>query len=113
MRILPFGSQRANGAEQAADQHAPDSVQSYDEQRLDEETGADGWLTVAHVKKSYKKRMVVKGVSLAVGCRESVGLLVPNGASMTTVFYMITALVPADDGRITILGRDVTRLPMY
>ena len=109
MRILPFGSPRANGAEKAADQQALASVQSYDEQRLDEETGADGWLTVAHVKKSYKKRMVVKGVSLAVGRGESVGLLGPNGAGKTTVFYMITGLVPADDGRITIDGRDVTR----
>ncbi len=113
MRILPFGSPRANGAEKAAGQQALASVQSYDEQRLDEETGADGWLTVAHVKKSYKKRMVVKGVSLAVGRGESVGLLGPNGAGKTTVFYMITGLVPADDGRITIDGRDVTRLPMY
>ena len=47
MRILPFGSPRANGAEQAAGQQALASVQSYDEQRLDEETGAEGWLTVA------------------------------------------------------------------
>ena len=75
--------------------------------------GAEGWLTVAHVKKTYKKRMVVKGVSLAVGRGESVGLLGPNGAGKTTVFYMITGLVPADSGKITIDGDDVTGLPMY
>ncbi len=75
--------------------------------------GAEGWLTVAQVKKSYKKRMVVKGVSLAVGRGESVGLLGPNGAGKTTVFYMITGLVPADSGKITIDGDDVTALPMY
>ena len=75
--------------------------------------GADGWLTVYEVKKAYKKRQVVKGVSLAVGRGESVGLLGPNGAGKTTVFYMITGLVPADSGRITIDGRDVTALPMY
>ncbi len=78
-----------------------------------EATGGEGWLTVAHVQKSYKKRMVVKGVSLAVGRGESVGLLGPNGAGKTTVFYMITGLVPADAGRITIDGEDITRLPMY
>ena len=72
-----------------------------------------GWLVVEHVQKSYKKRMVVRGVSLAVGRGESVGLLGPNGAGKTTVFYMITGLVPADAGRITIDGQDVTRLPMY
>lgn len=75
--------------------------------------GAEGWLTVDHVKKSYKKRLVVRGVSLAVGRGESVGLLGPNGAGKTTVFYMITGLVPADNGTITIDGRNVTRLPMY
>lgn len=76
-------------------------------------SGGDGWLTVEQVKKSYKKRMVVKGVSLAVGRGESVGLLGPNGAGKTTVFYMITGLVPADAGVITIDGHDVTALPMY
>jgi lipopolysaccharide export system ATP-binding protein len=80
---------------------------------FDESTGGEGWLTVANVRKSYKKRMVVRGVSLAVGRGESVGLLGPNGAGKTTVFYMITGLVPADSGRITIDGEDITRLPMY
>ena len=75
--------------------------------------GAEGWLTVSHVQKTYKKRMVVKGVSLSVGRGESVGLLGPNGAGKTTVFYMITGLVPADSGKITIDGDDVTSLPMY
>ena len=72
-----------------------------------------GWLIADNVQKSYKKRMVVRGVSLAVGRGESVGLLGPNGAGKTTVFYMITGLVPADAGRITIDGQDVTPLPMY
>lgn len=75
--------------------------------------GASGWLTVNDVKKSYKKRPVVRGVSLNVRRGESIGLLGPNGAGKTTVFYMITGLVPADEGQITIDGRDVTRLPMY
>ncbi len=80
---------------------------------LDELAIADGWLTVTEVQKSYKKKKVVKGVSLAVRRGESVGLLGPNGAGKTTVFYMITGLVPADSGRITINGQDVTKLPMY
>lgn len=72
-----------------------------------------GWLVADNVQKSYRKRKVVRGVSLAVGRGESVGLLGPNGAGKTTVFYMITGLVPADAGRITIDGQDVTPLPMY
>ena len=75
--------------------------------------GSDGWLTCFGVQKTYKKRMVVKGVSVAVRRGEAVGLLGPNGAGKTTTFYMITGLVPADAGRITIDGRDVTKLPMY
>src|SRR4029078_9973083 len=75
--------------------------------------GAEGWLTAYDVKKSYRKRMVVKGVSLAVGRGESVRRLGPTGADNTTVFYMITALAAADDGRITLDGENVTMLPMY
>ena len=75
--------------------------------------GGQGWLTAVNVQKSYRSRMVVKGVSLATGRGEAVGLLGPNGAGKTTVFYMITGLVPADAGHITLDGRDVTRLPMY
>jgi lipopolysaccharide export system ATP-binding protein len=72
-----------------------------------------GWLTVHSVVKSFKKRTVVRGVSLEVARGEAVGLLGPNGAGKTTVFYMITGLIPADEGSIRIDGCDVTKLPMY
>ena len=90
---------------------APDSVAADDEGTAYH--GGEGLLTAYNVEKSYKSRKVVKGVSLAVARGESVGLLGPNGAGKTTTFYMITGLVPADHGRITINGRDVTGLPMY
>ena len=114
LKILSFGNKRAQAepynewegeAQGYAQQHALNGAP--------EQLGAEGWLTVHHVRKSYKKRLVVRGVSLAVGRGESVGLLGPNGAGKTTVFYMITGLVPADAGNITIDGMDVTRLPMY
>jgi lipopolysaccharide export system ATP-binding protein len=72
-----------------------------------------GWLSVHSVVKAFKKRIVVRGVSLEVARGEAVGLLGPNGAGKTTVFYMITGLIPADEGSIRIDGRDVTKLPMY
>ena len=72
-----------------------------------------GWLSVHAVVKSFKKRTVVRGVSLEVSRGEAVGLLGPNGAGKTTVFYMITGLIPVDEGTIKIDGRDVTKLPMY
>ena len=91
---------------------------AYEEDLQEQEqphVGADGqgWLTASGVRKSYRRRLVVRGVDLAVRRGEAVGLLGPNGAGKTTVFYMITGLVPADAGQITINGNDVTRLPMY
>jgi len=74
---------------------------------------ATGWLTVRNVVKAFKKRTVVRGVSLDLRRGEAVGLLGPNGAGKTTVFYMITGLIPADEGSIKIDGHDVTKLPMY
>jgi lipopolysaccharide export system ATP-binding protein len=74
---------------------------------------ARGRLSVRSVVKSFRKRTVVRGVSLDVSRGEAVGLLGPNGAGKTTVFYMITGLIPADEGTIMIDGTDVTKLPMY
>ncbi len=91
--------------------YEPDPYAAHDPNA--EPIAGDGYLTAHAVHKAYKKRKVVKGVSLAVARGESVGLLGPNGAGKTTTFYMITGLVGADAGRITIDGRDVTRLPMY
>lgn len=70
-------------------------------------------LTVHTIFKSFKKRPVVRGVSLSLARGESVGLLGPNGAGKTTVFYMITGLIASDKGDVTIDGRNVTKLPMY
>jgi lipopolysaccharide export system ATP-binding protein len=42
-----------------------------------------------------------------------VGLLGPNGAGKTTCFYIVTGLIAADTGVVTLDGRDITDLPMY
>ncbi len=116
-KAIPFGSKfsRTQGKPAASQTPAKRSRAAESDSVPDDPhaVGAEGWLTAYDIKKSYRKRMVVKGVSLAVGRGESVGLLGPNGAGKTTVFYMITGLVPADDGRITIDGAHVTHLPMY
>src|SRR6202022_4708076 len=72
-----------------------------------------GYLAVHSVEKSFGTRQVVRGVSIYVRRGEAVGLLGPNRAGKTTVFYMATGLIKADKGRIELDGRDVTKLPMY
>jgi lipopolysaccharide export system ATP-binding protein len=65
------------------------------------------------LRKRFKSRTVVQGVSLEVASGEVVGLLGPNGAGKTTCFYMIVGLVPADAGRIHLDQRELTGLPIH
>ena len=74
--------------------------------------GSQG-LVVTRIGKSFRRRPVVRSVSLSLRRGEVVGLLGPNGAGKTTCFYMITGLVPVDYGTIELDGHDVTKLPMY
>jgi lipopolysaccharide export system ATP-binding protein len=72
-----------------------------------------GGLVVRGVGKTYRKRPVVRNVSLALRRGEAVGLLGPNGAGKTTTFYMIVGLVRPDTGNIRLDNADITSLPMY
>jgi lipopolysaccharide export system ATP-binding protein len=76
-------------------------------------TDTNGVLVGSGLVKSYRGYRVVDEVDVRVQCGEVVGLLGPNGAGKTTTFYMMTGLVPPDDGIVMIDGEDVTRLPMY
>ncbi len=70
-------------------------------------------LVVEHLMKRYKRRPVLRDVSLTVKRGEAVGLLGPNGAGKTTCFYIVTGLIDGDSGTISLDGKDITRLPMY
>ncbi len=70
-------------------------------------------LSAYNLCKSFKGRRVVNGVTLNVRKGEAVGLLGPNGAGKTTAFYMITGLLEADEGEVTLEGHNITPLPMY
>jgi len=72
-----------------------------------------GGLVASGLGKRYKKRPVVRNVSISLHRGEAVGLLGPNGAGKTTTFYMITGLVQPAEGRVMMDGHDVTMLPMY
>ena len=70
-------------------------------------------LVANNLGKAFKKRPVLRGVSLSVQRGEAVGLLGPNGAGKTTCFYIITGLISADYGTIKLDGQMITSLPMY
>lgn len=70
-------------------------------------------LAVRDLRKRYRSREAVKGVSLGIIPGEVVGLLGPNGAGKTTIFYMMVGLVRPDAGNVLLNGEDITRLPMH
>ena len=100
-KLLSFPGREAAAPQAGTTKTAPQANPDY------------GRLSVRSVVKSFKKRTVVRGVSLEVLRGEAVGLLGPNGAGKTTVFYMITGLIKADAGKIQFDGHDITHLPMY
>ena len=70
-------------------------------------------LTIQNLRKSYKKNIVVKNVSLKITSGQIVGLLGPNGAGKTTTFYMIVGLISADHGNILLNQKNLTKTPIH
>ncbi len=70
-------------------------------------------LKIQNLRKSYRKRPVIRDVSMELERGEVVALLGPNGSGKTTCFYSIAGLVTPEGGQVMIDGRDVTTLPMY
>ncbi|MBT3826918.1 MAG: LPS export ABC transporter ATP-binding protein [Nitrosomonadales bacterium] len=70
-------------------------------------------LTIQNLRKSYKKNIVVKNVSLEITSGQIVGLLGPNGAGKTTTFYMIVGLIAADHGNILLDKKNLTKTPIH
>ncbi|APZ52786.1 LPS export ABC transporter ATP-binding protein [Salipiger abyssi] len=76
-------------------------------------TEGDSGLRVRHLRKSYRKRVVIRDVTLDLDRGEVVALLGPNGSGKTTTFYAVAGLVNPEGGQVLIDGRDATWLPMY
>ncbi|SHI62408.1 lipopolysaccharide export system ATP-binding protein [Palleronia salina] len=76
-------------------------------------SAGSGGLIVSNLQKSYKRRPVIRDVSLRLGRGEVVALLGPNGSGKTTCFYAIAGLIVPEGGQVMVDGREVTSLPMY
>lgn len=109
-----FWSRKSVQSENAKAQAASGSVKPSDSGAAGPRLISTNKGLVAHnLGKSFKKRPVLKDVSVSVQRGEAVGLLGPNGAGKTTSFYIITGLIAADRGTISLDGRDITMMPMY
>ena len=73
----------------------------------------DNSLIIRNLRKGYRKRTVIRDVSLELKRGEVVALLGPNGSGKTTCFYSIAGLVMPEAGQVIVDGTDITTLPMY
>ncbi len=70
-------------------------------------------LQIRNLRKSYRRRPVIRDVTMDLRQGEVVALLGPNGSGKTTCFYSIAGLIAPDGGTVVLDGQEVTQLPMY
>ena len=70
-------------------------------------------LAVDDVTVRFGDRVVLDGVDLAVAAGEIVALLGPSGSGKSTLLRVIAGIVPADAGRVTLDGVDITHVPTH
>ena len=70
-------------------------------------------LSIVHLRKSFRRKMVIRDVSMELHRSEVVALLGPNGSGKTTTFYAVAGLIFPEAGLVSIDGQNVTTLPMY
>jgi lipopolysaccharide export system ATP-binding protein len=78
-----------------------------------QQSSSSSFLDVQHLRKQFKKRVVVKDVSFNVHSNEVIGLLGPNGAGKTTSFYMVAGLLASDGGDIYLDGQNIKSTPVH
>jgi len=70
-------------------------------------------LSVSDVTVHFGGVTAVENVNLRVNTGELMGFIGPNGAGKTTLMRVITGIVQPQQGRVSLLGVDVTSLPTH
>ena len=70
-------------------------------------------LKVKEISKTIKEKKILSQVSFQVSKGDIYGLLGPNGAGKTTTFYIIAGLVTSEKGKVLLLDKDISNLPMH
>ncbi len=68
-------------------------------------------LQIENARKQFGGVIAVNDVSFDVQAREIVALIGPNGAGKSTTFNLITGVLTASSGRISVLGKRIDRAP--
>lgn len=70
--------------------------------------GADTMLKVDNLTKSFGGLCAVNNLSFSLNKKELLGLIGPNGAGKTTVFNLLTGVIKATSGSVTLDGKNLT-----
>ncbi|RLS80777.1 MAG: ATP-binding cassette domain-containing protein [Planctomycetota bacterium] len=64
-------------------------------------------VSVAGLHHAYSERKALDGIDFGVLAGEAFGLLGPNGGGKTTLFRLLSTLLPVQTGKVTLSGLDV------
>jgi ABC-type multidrug transport system ATPase subunit len=81
--------------------HVPDLLREYWGENM------SPILEIDHLTKVYGNKRGIRDISLALNEGDVYGLLGPNGAGKTTLLKLITGLIRADKGKVTLFGSDI------
>ena len=70
-------------------------------------------LDITDLSLGYDRKIFLRGINLTVAAGEIVAILGPSGSGKSTLLSTIAGVVPADEGRILVDGRDVTHAPIH
>ena len=75
------------------------------------DVGTEPAVAVAGLRKAYGQRVCLESVDLRIMPGEVFALLGPNGAGKTTIVRILSTLISADAGEITVMGHDLRTDP--